>query len=252
MLAWPLPTKGDDCSARWLFRAECTLPASKKRDWITITIFGVIVVALIIVGATSDVLSLDRLGHLVSRVRDSKFTLAIFVLLSIGVAAVGLPVTPMQLMGGALFGIWRGIALNWGTAVVGGILGFYLARAVGKNTLKRLVERMAHRTVKFSGPRARMRLFRLRLLPLTPFGAINFAAGLAGMKLWEFTVATAVGILPSVAVVTYFASQVLGGGAKARHTAIVHTLIAAGVLWVLSYTPRLWDKLHPQNGEETE
>jgi uncharacterized membrane protein YdjX (TVP38/TMEM64 family) len=246
-----LPTKHSRLFRSPTPRPECTLSASKKRDWVTISIFGVIVVALIIVGATTDLLSLDKLGRLISRIRDSKFTLAIFVLLSIGVAAVGLPVTPMQLMGGALFGIARGIALNWGTAVVGGIVGFYLARVFGKNALKRLVERMAHRNVKFSGPKARMRLFRLRLIPLTPFGAINFAAGLAGMKLWDFTLATAMGIIPSVAIITYFASQVLGGGAKARHAAIVDTIIAAGVLLVLSYGPTLWDKRHPQTDEDS-
>ena len=241
MLAWPLPTKR--CSARYVFGTERTLVESRKRDWMVIAIFGAIIIALIIVGLTTDVLSLDRLGRLVARVRDAKFTLAIFILLSIGVAAVGLPITPMQLMGGALFGIWRGVLLNWGTAVVGAIAGFYLARLFGRNALKRLIERMAHRTVNFSGPTARMRLFRLRLIPLTPFGAINFAAGLAGMKLWEFALATAVGIIPSVAVITYFASQVLGGGAKARHAAIVHTVIAAAVLLVLSYTPALLDRI---------
>lgn len=188
-------------------------------------------------------LSLDKLGRLVSRVRDAKYTLAIFTLLAIGVAAIGLPVTPMQLMGGALFGIWRGFALNLGTAVVGAVIGFYLARVFGKNTLKRLIERMANRSVKFTGPKARRTLVRLRLIPLTPFGAINFAAGLAGMRFWDFTIATAIGIIPSTAVFTYLAAQVIGGGAKARHAAIMHTLIASGVLLALSFLPALWDRL---------
>lgn len=202
-----------------------------------------VIIALVILGATADWLSLLKLGDLVSRIRDARGTGVIFTLLFIGVAAVGLPITPMMLVGGALFGIWVGGLLNWGASIVGAIIGYYLARLLGKNALRRLVERMAHRTVKFSGSKARRTLLRLRLIPLTPFGGLNFAAGLGGMPFWDFVIATAIGTLPSIVVFTFFASEVLGGGAKARHDAIVDTIIAAGVLLLLSYAPALWDRV---------
>lgn len=188
-------------------------------------------------------MTLQQLVDLVARVRDARGTLFIFLVLFIVVAAVGLPITPMILMGGALFGIWRGGLLNWGAATVGAIGGYYLARLFGRNALRHLVERMMHRSVKFSGPRARRTLLQLRLIPVTPYGGLNFAAGLAGMPLVDFVIATAFGTLPSIAVFTYFASQVLGGGAKARHDAIIHTVIAAAVLLLLSFAPMLWDRL---------
>jgi uncharacterized membrane protein YdjX (TVP38/TMEM64 family) len=220
-----------------------TLPTERKRDWLTVAIFGVVVVALIVVGVTSDWVTLHKLVELVGRIRDARGTFVIFTVLFIVVAALGLPITPMILVGGALFGIWRGALLNWGAAIVGAVGGYYLARLFGKNALRHLVERMTQRSVKFSGPGARKALFRLRLIPLSPFGGLNFAAGLAGMSLPDFVIATALGTLPSIAVFTYFAAQVLGGGAKARHDAIVHTVVAALVLLLLSFAPTLWDRL---------
>ena len=193
---------------------------------------------------TSDLLTVAKLQGLMQRIRDARGTVFIFTLLFIAVAAVGLPITPMILMGGALFGVWRGVALNWVSAVTGAFLCYHLSRALGKNAFRRIIESMAQRSVNFSGPKARRTLLRLRLIPMSPFGALNFAAGLGEMRIRDFLIATSIGILPSLAVYTYFASRVLGGGTKARNEALVHTAIAAGILLVISFAPTVWDKLH--------
>ena len=190
-----------------------------------------------------------KLQELMQRIRDARGTVFLFTLLFIAVAAVGLPITPMILMGGALFGVWRGVALNWVAALTGAFLCYHLSRALGKNAFRRIIERMARRRANFSGEKARRTLLRLRLIPLSPFGALNFAAGLSEMRIRDFLIATGIGILPSLTVYTYFASQVLGGGAKARNQAIVHTAIAAGVLLLMSFAPALWDKLHGSEDE---
>ncbi|WP_223734763.1 VTT domain-containing protein [Streptomyces purpurogeneiscleroticus] len=40
----------------------------------------------------------------------------------------------------------------------------------------------------------------LRLVPGIPFQAINFASSFSGARLWPFTAATALGVLPGTAV----------------------------------------------------
>ena len=185
-----------------------------------------------------------KLQELMQRIRDARGTVFIFTLLFISVAALGLPITPMILMGGALFGGLKGGALNWLSALTGAFLGYQLAHALGKNAFRRIIERLARRSVNFSGPQARRTLLRLRLVPMSPYGALNFAAGLAGMKLRDFLAATGLGILPSICILTYFASKVLGGGSKARNEALMHTAIAAGIMLLFSFAPTLWDKFH--------
>jgi uncharacterized membrane protein YdjX (TVP38/TMEM64 family) len=63
------------------------------------------------------------------------------------------------------------------------------------------------------------------------------------MPFRNYLIATAIGIIPSIVIFTYFATKVLTGGKAARNTAIMHTLIAAGVLWALTYAPALWDRM---------
>ena len=229
---------------------SCLLPSRTRRDVLTLAVFAVAIIAAIAVGVSRDWLSVKSLWELITRIRDAHGTVMIFTLLFIAVAAIGLPITPLVLVGGVLFGIWKGVLLSWGASMIGAVIGYYVARKLGKNSLRRIVERLAGRHVQFAGRRARRTLLRLRLIPVSPFGGLNFAAGLAGMPFKDFFVATALGILPGLAIFTYFASQVLTGGKAARHTAIVHTLIAAGVLWALTYAPAVWDRFFGEEDDE--
>ena len=221
---------------------EVLLADRTRRDVIIIAAFTAVVVSAIVIGVRADWLSLGHLWSLVLRLREARGTGAIYAVLFIGVAAAGLPITPFILIGGVLFGLWMGTLISWGSAVVGAAAGYYLARRVGGNSLRRVIERFAGHDVRFTGKGAQSALFRLRLMPLTPFGALNFAAGLGGMPFGNFLIATAFGILPSVAIMTYFASAVLAGGQTARTAAIVRTIVAALAFWALSYAPRLWDR----------
>ena len=210
--------------------------------------FAAVVVAAVIVGIRYDWLSLQSLRNVVIRLRDARGTVFVYALLLTGVAAVGLPTTPLLLVGGVLFGLLRGTLISWLAMVAGAAIGYFLAHRVGKKALRRVIERMAGRNVDFSGEQARRTLLRLRLVPFTPYGALTFAAGLAGMRFRDFLTATALGVIPGVAILTYFSSQVLGG-AKTATGAIMHTVIAAVVISALSFAPNLWDRLVGRRSE---
>ena len=228
------------------------MPSRSRRDYIILAVFAAVAITAIVLGIKADWLSLSSLGTLVVRIRDAKGTGVLFTLLFIGVAAIGLPTVPLILIGGVLFGSWIGGLVSWGASLVGATIGYFLARLLGKNALRRLIERMAGHHVQFSGKKARKTMLRLRLIPLTPFGGLNFAAGLAGMRYRDFLIATALGIIPGIVILAVFASRVLTGSEGARHRAILHTLLAAGVLWALTYAPAVWDRFFGDKDEEDE
>jgi hypothetical protein len=72
-----------------------------------------------------------------------------------------------------------------------------------------------------------------------PFNALNFGAGLAGVRLSAYVAATAIGILPGTSVYTYFADSLLAGTEGARETAFTRVAIAGIMLLALSYAPAL-------------
>lgn len=152
----------------------------------------------------------ERLVGLIRRARETAWAAPLYVLLYVLAATVGLPTTPMSIVGGALFGALRGLPLAWTAEMVATLTSYTLARSVGQRPVRRflgrhhLLERMRQRS-DFST------LLRLRVLPVAPFAVLDYVAGLAGVSIRVLLLATAVGILPSVTIYTYVGAEVAKG-----------------------------------------
>ena len=152
-------------------------------------------------------------------------------------ATIGLPATPFYLMGGALFGPVLGTLLNWGGATLGAMGSFLLSRTLGHGALAHMVRRRVpdlHNVVATHGFATVM---RLRLIPVFPYNALNFGAGLAGMGFVPYVIATALGIVPAVILYTYLGHSIaegaLGGGAHSY----LRALAVGAVIVVFSFLP---------------
>jgi uncharacterized membrane protein YdjX (TVP38/TMEM64 family) len=184
-------------------------------------------------------LSPERIGTTIRDARDVPFAAAIFVAAYITVTTIGLPALPLTLAGGAIFGVGAGIALTWLGATLGATGAFLLARALGGDALRQLLGARAGTLDRLLGDGAFLTILRLRLIPVVPFNALNFGAGLAGVRLTHYVAATAIGILPGTSVYTYFADALLAGTDGARQSAFVRVAIAGALLLALSYAPAL-------------
>jgi len=184
-------------------------------------------------------ISPERIGTTIRDARDVPFAPAIFVVAYIAATTIGLPALPLTLAGGAIFGVGAGIALTWLGATLGATGAFLLARALGGDALRRLLGARAGTLDRLLGDGAFLTMLRLRLIPVVPFNALNFGAGLAGVRATHYVAATAIGILPGTSVYTYFADALLAGADGARQTAFVRVAIAGALLLALSYLPAL-------------
>jgi uncharacterized membrane protein YdjX (TVP38/TMEM64 family) len=113
-----------------------------------------------------------------------------------------LPSFPIMYANGLLFGtVWGGL-LSWASILLSAILCFGLARLFGRPLVERVVSppalAWADRQLTRFGAIA---LFFGRLLPLTSFDLLSYAAGLTPMRLAPFCVATGIGMLPAVFLV---------------------------------------------------
>ena len=116
----------------------------------------------------------------------------------------------LTIVGGLLFGPWKGAAL----AVLGATSGAVLLFLVVRRALSRPIAQRA-------GPLlARIRpglerdgfnyLLALRLVPVVPFWIVNLAPALAGMRLLPFALATLIGIIPATLVFASIGSGIGG------------------------------------------
>jgi pyruvate/2-oxoglutarate dehydrogenase complex dihydrolipoamide dehydrogenase (E3) component/uncharacterized membrane protein YdjX (TVP38/TMEM64 family) len=111
--------------------------------------------------------------------------------------ALALPAAGLlSLLGGALFGLWKGAAVVVVAATIGATLAFLGTRFLFRDFIKaKFGEKLkaVDAGVEKDGP---FYLFGLRLIPVMPFFLINTAMGLTSMKTLTFFWVSLVGMIP--------------------------------------------------------
>lgn len=184
-----------------------------------------------------------RLGDVIRRARDVPALPMLFVLGYAIATIFGLPGTVFTLAGGAIFGVLFGSFLNWVGATLGAIGAYTLARRLGSDAVRNLLGRHASTLDALTSKAGFAAIFRLRLIPVVPFNALNFAAGLAPAPFRAYALSTALGIIPGTVVYTYFADSLVAGVTGARDRALVHVAVAGALLIALSFVPALARRL---------
>ena len=126
------------------------------------------------------------------------FAPIIYVLLyTLGTLLI-LPSTPLNLTGGAIFGVWWGTIWTTVAAVVAAVVAFGFTRTVGREFIGRKLGgrwRLVDAEIRQGGL---FYLFAIRLLPIIPYGIVNFVAGLTSIKFRDYLLGTLLGTLPGV------------------------------------------------------
>lgn len=130
-------------------------------------------------------------------------------------AAIGLPVSPLVVGGGAVFGAVAGSALNTGGLFLGGLIGYGIASRLGRDAIRQLTGPKLRRAERVFERRGFWPLVQIRFMPF-PFALINYGAALAGVKAGRFLLTTALGIAPSTVMHTVFASKLAAADESSR------------------------------------
>jgi uncharacterized membrane protein YdjX (TVP38/TMEM64 family) len=108
---------------------------------------------------------------------------------------VPVPAEIIAVANGMLFGPFWGVVITWSGAMLGAVSAFAASRWLGRPVICRFVA-MEHRAAIERWTVRPGSLLLLRLIPIVSFNLVNFAAGLAGARWWDFLWTTALGILP--------------------------------------------------------
>ena len=156
------------------------------------------------------------------------------------VAALGIPLTPLVLLAGALFGFFEGVVVAWVGLILGTSGAYWIARLIGGASVSRLLAGHEDIVAKLHGKRGFLALLRLRAIPLIPSLLLDYAAGTARMDYVAYLGATMLGSLTSTTIFVFLASHVATGLTKgAAHEALLWSLGAGVVLVTMSFAPAL-------------
>lgn len=177
-----------------------------------------------------------RLLDFVRFVRSTPYARIVFVVVYGIAGAVAVPVTPLTLAGGALFGPAEGIALNWLADMLAASLAFGVTRVLRPVRQEPDEQHVAARG--FLG------LLRLRVIPVVPFAVLNYGSAIYGMKWPSYLLATALGLIPTTVVYTVFAASLAAGVEGAGRRALAVASISAIGIIGLSIIPTLLRRRH--------
>lgn len=121
---------------------------------------------------------------------------------------VPLPAEIIALANGMLFGPWWGVLVTWVGAMLGAVLAYGLARALGRPAVRALVPARYWARLE-AIPVAAGPLLVIRLMPVISFNLVNYAAGLLGVPWWRFLWTTALGILPIVVTMVILGRELM-------------------------------------------
>ena len=210
---------------------------------IRLAALALFVVACFVVVSATGSLSSDRVrdwvdgygvaGPLVFIALSSLLTVALF---------------PGPLLAGAsglLFGTALGTPISIVSATLGATLAFCLARWLARDAVEELAPPRVQRVRGWIGERGFLAVLYARLAPGLPYTLVNYAAGLAPIRLGAFVLATAIGCAPRA-----FAYTALGGSlGNWRHEP--EAIVAFAVLIVMGIAGLVLGRHQLQNRGRT-
>ena len=136
-------------------------------------------------------------------------TAGIFFLVCVLGTALSLPVTGvLSVIAGMTFGHAIGLSTALLGTTLGGTVAFLTSRYVLHDQLQR---RFADQLVNINEgieKEGAFYLFSLRMIPIIPFWTLTLVAGLTPIDVRRFVLATLFGMLPIVAVLVHFGTQI--------------------------------------------
>lgn len=167
----------------------------------------------------------------------------LFLVVYAGLALIPVPKAVLTAAGGVLFGLWAGAGLSLAGALVAAVISFGVGRLLGREAVDRLIRGRMARVDSLLAGNGFSTVLVVRLVPLVPFTAINYAAGLSGVRFRDYLVGSAIGMVPGC--LAYAALGAYGAnpwGLVAAGSALVF-LIVGGTWWARRLDARRVD--HP-------
>lgn len=184
------------------------------------------------------------LGWLQETLRHNRLAPLLFLLIHIVASLLFLPRSVMAIAAGLIFGAWWGGLLAAAGSVVGAAAGFLIARYLASGIFSLgEIPRLGSiaRWIELGGWRA---VATLRLVPVLPHTAVNYALGLTDIGLGAYVLGSFVGQLPLTVAFVQFGSasdHLLDG----RPDWIIPSMVGVVILLISSALPRLLPSRSP-------
>jgi uncharacterized membrane protein YdjX (TVP38/TMEM64 family) len=222
------PVKFDQMMDRFVY-GEDEETQNGKRQWVKL----IVVLALLLALAASwrwtplsEWIDIEKLAGWVYAMKGSLLVPAVVM----GIYVVGgllmIPVTLMVGATGIVFSPVIGTLYALAGCLLSGLTAYAVGAKVGRDTIRKLSGKRSARLSRRLADNGIIAVAIIRNLPVAPFTIVNMMAGASHIKLKDFLVGTAIGMLPGILGVVVFSDRLLNA---VRNPNWFDVSIAAGV-----------------------
>lgn len=165
----------------------------------------------------------------------------IFIAIYTGLTVIGIPGTILTIVGGCLFGLWRGTLVSIISATLGALAAFlaarYLLHNFAQGKFRRYQQLAKFQTAVLKQPFSFV--LTTRLVPISPFNLVNYLFGLTNIHWFDYTLATFIGVIPGSFAYTWIGvsgEQAMMGGDR------LSFFLALSFLALLSIIPLVYQR----------
>lgn len=170
-------------------------PPAPGRWWIRPLVLGALLTAGVVVATA---VGLPTVTDLRAGLAAAGWAAPVlYAALYAGLTLTPTPATALSIAAGLLFGLPTGLAVVMTGALIGASTAFGLSRTLGRQAVTRLDSRRLRRLDELLRRHGLLAVIGVRLLPLLPFGPLNYACGLTDVGVRHYLLGTAIGILPA-------------------------------------------------------
>ncbi len=202
----------------------------RKKDWIGLGIFGLLVIAGAVfwsLAGPEEWLSLDSYQRLIPLLRENYWGPALVIAVFVVGGLVMAPVTWMIVATSLVFGPVRGFIYSLVGSLLSAAASYLAGRMFWQKTVDRLAGSKLSRLRKWLAPKSVPAIAIIRNIPVAPYTVVNFLAGSMRVGFREFILGTAIGMIPGMAALVFFSARILR---LVRDPTPANILLAAGAL----------------------
>ncbi|WP_246669035.1 VTT domain-containing protein [Ancylobacter sp. TS-1] len=208
-------------------------PQVSGRGWrIGFLLAGFAVLAALVVGwANSPFADPARIVAALDGLAERPWGAAVVVAVYVLGGLVVFPVSVLIVATVAVYGGWTGALLAGIGALASAVVTFFIGRHLGAGVIRRFIGPRINRIRRGLAARGVLTVATMRMVPAAPFTFVNLVAGAAGLRLLDFVVGTALGLLPGLIVLSALGHQIVALIAEPSLLRIT-LLIGFILLWV--------------------
>jgi len=154
-------------------------------------------------------------------------------ILALSVVISPIPSAPLAVIAGTIWGTFMAGVYSIIGGFIGGLIAYFLGRTLGRSAIKALTGKIIYFSKNKGEAYLSWLIFITRMLPIFSFDLISYAAGIAGLSLPKYALATFLGMIPSTFLLTYMGGALSVGTPLGMAISVIFLIVIIVLPWLI-------------------